>query len=89
MSWYSDGEPFDEHEPKKCESCKREVSYEICRACDRRDAEEEAKARGECCESCFFWEYDFVNETYHCRNAESEWLGEETESEDWCDGWSK
>ena len=81
--------PWYEIDPKKCESCKREVSHEICQECGRREAEEEAKARGERCESCVFWEWDFVNETYQCRNTESGWLGEETESEDWCDGWSE
>lgn len=35
MSWYSDGEPFDEFDPPFCEDCERKVSAEECRRCYR------------------------------------------------------
>jgi len=46
MSWYSDGERFDEFDDKYCELCNRkEISGEICRRCTesrmRRDESEE------------------------------------------------
>lgn len=37
MSWYSDGEPFDEFEPDYCKYCTvppKERTYEICRECE-------------------------------------------------------
>ena len=43
MSWYSDGDPFDEYDPPFCETCSGGNSYEECEACMRRheEAEEE------------------------------------------------
>ncbi len=43
MSWYSDGEPFDEYDPPFCANCRGGNSYEECEACMRRheEAEEE------------------------------------------------
>ena len=41
MSWYSDGEPFDEYDPPSCETCSGGNSYEECEACMRRNEEEE------------------------------------------------
>ena len=43
MSWYSDGERFDEYDPPYCERCTRGTSYEECRACERMHAEAEAE----------------------------------------------
>ena len=41
MSWYSDGEPFDEHDPPWCKRCEGGNSYEECkRCCERHMAEE-------------------------------------------------
>lgn len=37
MSWYSDGEPFDEFEPEYCKWCSvppKERTYEGCRECE-------------------------------------------------------
>lgn len=47
MSWYSDGEDFDEYDPPKCERCKRGFSAEECRACNRMDEEMEAEEKDE------------------------------------------
>ena len=36
MSWYSDGEPFDEWEPEYCKRCtvpNDEVDYYVCKKC--------------------------------------------------------
>lgn len=41
MSWYSDNERFDEHDPSYCKNCKRDVSYEICKACKKLHEEPE------------------------------------------------
>ena len=42
MSWYSDREPFDEHEPPYCAFCKGGTSYADCQACMREhEAEDE------------------------------------------------
>ena len=41
MSWYSDGEPFDEYDPPYCERCSGGTSYEECQACARRHEEDE------------------------------------------------
>ena len=44
MSWYSDGERFNEYDPPYCERCRRtDVSYEVCERCERMhdEAEEE------------------------------------------------
>ena len=40
MSWYSDGEPFDEYDPPYCEYCSGGTSYEECQACARRHEED-------------------------------------------------
>lgn len=42
MSWYSDGEHFDEYDPPYCERCRRtDVSYEVCKQCVRMHNEED------------------------------------------------
>ena len=43
MSWYSDGEPFDEYDPPFCEGCTRGFTKEECDACVAMhlDAEED------------------------------------------------
>lgn len=33
MSWWSDGEPFDEYDPLWCKNCKGGNSYEECKKC--------------------------------------------------------
>ena len=33
MSWYSDGEKFNEYDPPWCENCTRGNSYEECKRC--------------------------------------------------------
>ena len=44
MSWYSDGEHFDEYDPPYCERCRRtDVSYEVCKRCVRMHNEEHEK----------------------------------------------
>lgn len=41
MSWYSDGERFNEYDPSYCERCRRtDVSYEVCERCERMHDEE-------------------------------------------------
>lgn len=40
MSWYSDGEYFDEYDPPYCERCNGGTSYEECQACVRRHEED-------------------------------------------------
>ena len=39
MSWWSDGEPFDEHDPEYCKYCKGGTSYEECKKCEERHDE--------------------------------------------------
>lgn len=39
MSWYSDGERFDEYDPPWCENCTRGNSYEECERCCARHME--------------------------------------------------
>ena len=41
MSWYSDGESFDEYDPPWCESCVGGRSKDYCDECCRRHWEEE------------------------------------------------
>ena len=41
MSWYSDGEPFDEYDPPFCSDCEGGESYEQCQRCKKRHEEEE------------------------------------------------
>lgn len=41
MSWYSDREPFDEHDPDYCKNCDGGDSYEECRKCMKRHEEAE------------------------------------------------
>lgn len=36
MSWYSDREPFDEHDPDYCASCDGGDGYEECERCRKR-----------------------------------------------------
>lgn len=43
MSWYSDGEHFDEYDPPYCEHCSGGTSYEECQACARRHEEDEGE----------------------------------------------
>ena len=43
MSWYSDGEHFDEYDPPYCERCSGGTSYEECQACARRHEEDEGE----------------------------------------------
>ena len=47
MSWYSDGEPFDEYDPPWCKNCPHGDeggdSYEECEACCRRHERAEGK----------------------------------------------
>ncbi len=41
MSWYSDREYFDEHDPSYCDFCEGGDSYEQCRRCMREHDYEE------------------------------------------------
>ena len=41
MSWYSDGERFDEYDPPWCENCTRGNNYEECERCCARHMEVE------------------------------------------------
>lgn len=41
MSWYSDGERFDEYDPPYCERCTRDTDYDMCQRCMQRHDEEE------------------------------------------------
>jgi len=41
MSWYSDGERFDEYDPPQCKYCDREVTPEQCYKCWQFIIEEE------------------------------------------------
>ena len=49
MSWYSDGEKFDEYDPPWCENCphgdQEGDSYEECEACCRRHERKERRGR--------------------------------------------
>lgn len=40
MSWYSDGEPFDEWDYPWCEDCEGGDSYEECEKCRKRHEED-------------------------------------------------
>ena len=40
MSWWSDGEPFDEYDPPWCKNCKGGNSYEECKKCSERRRKE-------------------------------------------------
>ena len=39
MSWYSDGEKFNEYDPPWCENCTRGNSYEECKRCSEMHTE--------------------------------------------------
>lgn len=41
MSWYSDREPFDEHDPPYCKNCKGGNSYRECKRCEEQHRREE------------------------------------------------
>ena len=41
MSWYSDGEPFDEYDPPYCEKCKRGFTKAECDACQKLHEEKQ------------------------------------------------
>lgn len=41
MSWYSDGERFDEYDPPWCKNCEGGESKEQCDKCYERHMEEE------------------------------------------------
>lgn len=41
MSWYSDGDPFDEYDPPWCRGCEGGNSYEECKRCCERHMKEE------------------------------------------------
>ena len=41
MSWWSDGEDFDEHDPEWCAFCIGGTSYEECQECCKRHMNEE------------------------------------------------
>ena len=51
MSWYSDGEPYDERDMPWCERCPHGDqggdSYEECQACCRRHLRAEEEEDGE------------------------------------------
>lgn len=89
MSWYSDGEPFDEHDLPWCDRCPHGDeggdSYEECQACSRRHLEMECRAEGQRCETCVSYKWDFVKEVFYCDNCKSEWLNEEVYDDGWCD----
>ena len=87
MSWYSDGERFDEHDMPYCDRCTRGNSAEECNACVERHHEEECRAQGQRCETCIFYEWDVVKEIMYCSNSDSDWYREEGEDEGWCDKW--
>lgn len=49
MSWWSDGEPFDEHDPEWCYGCKRtDVSKAICDKCCAWHEEIDEQMANEC-----------------------------------------
>lgn len=39
MSWYSDGEKFNEYDPPWCVNCTRGNSYEECKRCSEMHTE--------------------------------------------------
>jgi len=43
MSWYSDGERFNEWDPSYCRHCKRETTKELCDRCQRLHEEMEVE----------------------------------------------
>ena len=43
MSWYSDGEGFNEWDPPFCSDCEGGESYEQCRKCMREHDYEESE----------------------------------------------
>lgn len=45
MSWYSDGERFNEYDPPYCQKCERDVSYEICKRCEERHKQDEKEMK--------------------------------------------
>lgn len=87
MSWYSDGEPFNEYDPPYCENCEGGNSKAECDACAARHLEMECRSEGQRCETCFFHTWSALKEIFYCDNCESEWHGEELEEEGWCDKW--
>ena len=88
MSWYSDGEPFDEYDPPFCENCGREaLSAEECRICAAAHYEQDCRDEGQRCETCYFYKWDAVKEIFYCDNCRSEWHGEECYDDNWCKEW--
>ena len=48
MSWYSDGEPFNEFDPPWCERCTRsDLTKEKCDRCCERHLEDNKKRAGD------------------------------------------
>lgn len=53
MSWWSDKEPFDEHDPDYCKNCKGGNSYEECKRCEKwHDGEVYDEGRSNQTERC-------------------------------------
>jgi hypothetical protein len=87
MSWYSDGEAFNEYDPPYCENCDRGFTKAECDACAERHYEMECRYEGQRCETCYFYKWSPYKEIFYCDNCESEWHGEELEDEGWCKQW--
>jgi len=47
MSWYSDGEPFNEYDPPYCENCTRGYSKQECDWCKKMHLEFEESLEDE------------------------------------------
>ncbi len=91
MSWYSDGERFDERDMPWCENCPYGDgggdSAEQCKRCSDRHLEAECRAEGQRCETCEYFAWDFKDEIFYCSNSQSEWHNEELEADGWCEKW--
>ena len=93
MSWYSDGEAFNEYDPPYCENCpygdEGGASKAECDACAERHYEMECRYEGQRCETCYFYTWDAVKEIFYCDNCRSEWHGEEMYDDGWCKEWEE
>lgn len=47
MSWYSDGERFDEYDPPYCKNCKRGFTKKECDFCQELHEQEEEESEDE------------------------------------------
>jgi len=76
MSWYSDGEPFDEQDPPYCAKCKAGFTKAECDACvkfhDKLQRERELEAKRYAVDEYGYPLYDFDDDE-----------DEEEEEEEW------